>query len=60
MVLKQSKCTYCIIYVHIFVPICFEYLRIWNFRSFPFVHIVLEEFGYTARVQHALVAVEQK
>ena len=23
-------------------------------RSFPFVHIVLEEFDYTARVQHVL------
>ena len=25
-----------------------------TFRSFPFVHIGLEEFAYTARVEHVL------
>ena len=43
-----------------------EIKETWNadacgiFRYFPFVYIVLEEFDYTARVQHALAAVERK
>ena len=46
------------------VHICFRLFRILAhaelFVFFPFVHIVLEEFDYTARVQNALAAVERK
>ena len=45
---------------YILVPVCFKYGTCETFRSFPFVHIVLEEFDYTARIQHALVAAVER
>ena len=40
----------------IFVPVCFEYLCMRNFSVFFYLFtLFLEEFDYTARVQHALL-----
>ena len=36
------------------IYICGRSCACGTFQSFPFVHIVLEEFDYTARVQHVL------
>ena len=44
----------------IFVPVYFEYLRMRDFSVFSIVHIVLEEFDCTARVQYELVGVARK
>ena len=40
---------------YIFVAVCFEYLRMRNFSVFSLCSLCfLEEFDYTARVQHVL------
>ena len=47
---------------YIFVPVCFEYIRMRAelFGNFHLFTLFLEDIDYTARVQHALVAVEWK